>query len=86
MWTVLWTVQMMIQAVEKDFMDPFENTDTNNCILATVSTEINKQESVHQGHILIRYTNNHLVSVGNSIKGDTRYKIIKEVHVTEYVN
>ena len=29
MWTVLWTDQMMIQAMEKDFIDPIENTDTN---------------------------------------------------------
>ena len=27
MWAVLWTVQMMIQAVEKGFMDPIKNTD-----------------------------------------------------------
>ena len=40
---------MMIQVVEKDFMDPIENTDTNNCVLAT---EINKQEPVHQGNTL----------------------------------
>ena len=59
-------------------MDPTENTDTNNCVLATVSTEINKQEPVHQGHTPIRYTSNQLKSIGNTIKGDDRYKITKE--------
>ena len=60
-----------------DFMDPIENTDTNNSVLATVSTEINKQEPVHQGHAPIRYTSNQLIDIGNSIKGDARYKIIR---------
>ena len=76
-WTVLWMVQMMIQAMEKDFIDPIENTYPNNCVLATVSTEINKQEQVNQGHTPIRYTSNQQISIGNSIKGETRYKIIK---------
>ena len=58
MWTVLWTFQMMIQTVENDSMDPIENMDTNNCVLATVSTEINKDEPVHQSHTPIRYTSN----------------------------
>ena len=76
MWTVLSTVQKMIRVVENNFMDPIENTDTKNCIIATVATEINKQEPVHQGHTPIRYTSNQLIGIGNSIK-DTRYKIIK---------
>ena len=77
MWAVVWTVQMMILAVEKAFMDPIENIDTNNCVLATVSKEINKQELVHQGYAPIRYKSNQLIGIGNSIEGDTRYKIIK---------
>ena len=77
MQTVLWTVQMMIQAVEKDFMDPIENTDTHNCILTTFSTDITKWKPVHQGHAPIKHTSNQVLGIGNSIKGDTRYKVIK---------
>ena len=77
MWTVLWTVQMMIQAVKNDF-NGAHGKYWHNQLHPSNSVNRNQQTITSTPRSqTISYTCNQHIGIGNSIKGDTRYKIVK---------